>query len=64
MNKELKKETITLGELKKIRVYMSSKWLKDLTRRYADKHLVKINFKDLINKIGKQYDNNNPISNN
>lgn len=51
MNKETKKKTIELGELKKIKVRMPKKWLHDLYRRYHDKDECIIDVKDLINKI-------------
>jgi len=51
MNKEQKLKTITFGELKKTKIKMPIKCLKDLFRRYENKDFVEINLKDIINKI-------------
>ena len=51
MNILLKEQTITMRELKNMRITVRNQWLTDMFHRYADKELVVINMKDLVNAI-------------
>lgn len=54
MKKEVKEILITLGDLKKVKVLMPKKWFEDIKRRYDGKDWVKIDMKDMVNKIIKE----------
>ena len=51
MKDKIKKQSITFGELKKMRIEVSKKWFDNMILRYAGKDKIVINLKDLINAI-------------